>query len=224
MECARRGADVLLTYKTSMSMAENVADEVRSVGVLAEVRQLDIADPESIAGFVSGFGADEHIDAVVLNAGTWAGGRVGQIDDGEWWSVVETNLRGAYLLTKGLLEPIRRSISPSITIVSSVVGITGFPGDTAYASSKGALIVFAKSLAKEVVRDGIRVNVIAPGFVTTDLTAGLEGKARAQVLSEIPMARAGTPEEIAKGIGFLVFDGSYMTGSVLTIDGGWSSR
>ncbi len=222
IECARRGADVVLTYRSDREMAEQTAKEAEEFGVKVEIRQLDLSDTESLMAFSKSVDNGPQIDAVVLNAGVWAGGRVGTIDDDTWWEVVETNLRGTYRITKLLLGMLRRSEVPSITMVSSVVGIIGFPGDTAYSSAKGGIISFAKSLAKEVVRDGIRVNVIAPGHVATDLTAGLPERGRNRVMGEIPMARSATAEEIAKGIAFLVFDGTYMTGSTLTMDGGWS--
>jgi len=222
VECARRGADVILTYKSDRMMAEQAAREAEEFGVKVEIWQLDISDTESLRAFSEKIDNGPQIDAVVLNAGVWAGGRVGTIDDDTWWEVVETNLFGSYRITKLMLGMLRRSEVPSITMVSSVVGITGFPGDTAYSSAKGAMVSFAKSLAKEVVRDGIRVNVIAPGFVATDMTARLSEGVPDRVITEIPMARSGLPEEIAKGVAFLVFDGSYMTGTVLTMDGGWS--
>lgn len=220
-ELARRGADVVFTYKSDEESARETAKDASEFGTSITFAQLDVADRDSIDEFAR---ALDDIDAVVLNAGVWAGGRLGVMSEEEWWSVVDTNVRGTYATTRAVLPHIHAGPDASITVVASVVGVMGFPGDTAYASAKGALISFGKSLAKELVRDGIRVNVIAPGFVNTGMTSELSDQGRRKVMSEIPLGRAGTPEEIAKGVSFLVFDGTYMTGSILTIDGGWSAR
>lgn len=223
LECARRGADVVLTYRSDIENAEQSAAEARALGVQVDILRLDLRDSDSIESFGRSVALLDPIDALVLNAGIWAGGRVGVMSDDDWWDVVETNLQGAYSVTKVVLKHLRRSPAATITFVSSVVGIVGFPGDTAYASAKGGMISFARSLAKELVRERIRVNVLAPGFVETEMTAELSTEARRRVMGEIPLGRPGTGLEVAKGLAFLVFDGTYMTGSTLTIDGGWST-
>lgn len=221
LELARRGADVIFTYKSDEESARETAKEASDFGSSITFVQLDVADRRSVEEFSR---ALPDLDSVVLNAGVWAGGRLGVMPDEEWWDVVDTNLRGTYATTRAVLPHIQTGPAASITVVASVVGLMGFPGDTAYASAKGALVSFGKSLAKELVKDSIRVNVIAPGFVNTGMTSELSDAGRRKVMSEIPLGRAGTPEEIAKGVAFLVFDGTYMTGSILTIDGGWSTR
>jgi 3-oxoacyl-[acyl-carrier protein] reductase len=224
LACAERGADVLLTYRTDRADAEDAARCAESFGVDAEIWQLDMADSASISEFEVMLSTTSPIDAAVLNAGIWAGGRVGVIDDETWLRVVLVNLYGTYLIARAVLPTMRLRSAASITMISSVIGIRGFEGDTAYGAAKGGMITFAKALAKEVAPDGMRVNVIAPGFVETDMTSGVGERAWGRLVSEVPLGRPGLPEEIALGATFLIFDGTYVTGTVLTIDGGWSSR
>jgi 3-oxoacyl-[acyl-carrier protein] reductase len=223
LECAARGASVLLTYCSDVSKAEETARSAASFGVQADVCQLDMADPGSLRAFEHTLATTPTIDAAVLNGGIWAGGRVGVIDDDAWSRVVSVNLHGTYLIVRAVLPILRTQGAASITMISSVIGIRGFEGDTAYASAKGGIISFAKSLSKEVAQDGLRVNVIAPGFVETDMTSNVSERAWSRLMSEVPLGRAGLPEEIARSVAFLIFDGTYVTGTVLTVDGGWST-
>ena len=173
----------------------------------------------AVASCVSEFGG---LGGVVANAGVWAGGLLSRIDAAEWSRVVSTNLDGVAQVCRAALPHLARSGAGSITIVSSVVGVVGGAGDTAYASAKAGLIGFARSLAKEVARDGIRVNVLAPGFVQTDMTAEVPDKSSQRIRRDTLLGRAGTVEEIAAAAIFLGEDATFCTGSVLTVDGGWS--
>ena len=224
LECAARGADVLLTYRANIAQADETARSAKALGVQAQICQLDMADRVSLSAFEKMLSTTSPIDAAVLNAGIWQGGRVGVIDDDTWLRVVSVNLHGTYLVARALLPMMRVQNAASITMISSVIGIRGFEGDTAFAAAKGGMISFAKSLAKEVARDGMRVNVIAPGFVETDMTSVVNQRAWSRLVGEVPLGRPGTPQEIARGVAFLIFDGTYVTGTVLPIDGGWSSR
>jgi 3-oxoacyl-[acyl-carrier protein] reductase len=163
-----------------------------------------------------------RLDGLILNAGSWKGGRLTVMEPTEWWGVVELNLRGAADLVRAALPVLCESDDPSVVLVSSVVGVIGHAGDTAYASAKAAMIGFARSLAKETARDGVRVNVLAPGFVDTDMTAAVSDTARTQIAHASLLGRFGTVDEIARAAVFLSEDATYCTGSVLTIDGGWS--
>lgn len=129
---------------------------------------------------------------------------------------------GAAQLTRAALPALRQGTNASVTLVSSAVGIVGFAGDTAYASAKAAMTGFARSLAKEVGRDGIRVNVLAPGFVATDLTAGIPPASRDRITGDLVLRRLGTADEVARAAVFLAEDATYCTGTVLTVDGGWT--
>jgi len=163
-----------------------------------------------------------RLDGAILNAGQWTGGRLTDMDPTSWWAVVETNLRGTTALARAVLPHLARGYSPSIVFVSSVVGVIGHAGDTAYASAKAALIGFARSLAKEAAPDGVRVNVLAPGFVQTDMTDAVSPSARKGIEAATVLGRFGTVEEIAKAAVFLSEDATFCTGSVLIVDGGWS--
>ncbi|MEU6645636.1 SDR family oxidoreductase [Saccharomonospora sp. NPDC046836] len=163
-----------------------------------------------------------RLDALILNAGTWTGGRLSTLDPLAWWRIIELNLGGAAALVRAALPAMRGSDDPSIVVVSSVIGLIGHAGDTAYASAKAALIGFARSLAKETGRDRFRVNVLAPGFVDTDMTAQVPGRARDGIAQSTVLGRFGTVPEIARAAVFLSEDATYCTGSVLTADGGWS--
>lgn len=164
----------------------------------------------------------KRLDSLILNAGQWEGGRLSEMDAREWWRIIELNLGGVAALTRAALPSLLRSSDPSIVVVSSVVGVIGHAGDTAYASAKAAMIGFARSLAKETGRDGVRVNVLAPGFVDTDMTAQVPLTAREGIARSTLLRRLGTVEEIARAAVFLSEDATYCTGSVLSADGGWS--
>lgn len=163
-----------------------------------------------------------RLDSLVLNAGRWIGGKLDEIPDADWWGLVHANLGGASQLARAALPPLRRGTNPSVLLVSSVVGLIGHAGDTAYASAKAALVGLARSLAKEVARDGVRVNVLAPGFVETDMTAQVSDRARERLTREMLLRRFGTSREIADAAVFLSEDATYCTGTVLAVDGGWS--
>ncbi len=163
-----------------------------------------------------------RLDSLILNAGQWSGGRLNATKPDAWWSVIETNLRGTVALARAALPHLANGTSPSIVLVSSVVGVIGHPGDTAYASAKSAMVGFGRSLAKEVARDGIRVNILAPGFVATDMTDAVPASARRRIEQDTVLGRFGTVDEIAKAAVFLSEDATFCTGSVLTVDGGWA--
>jgi len=219
---ARRGLDVTLTYNSRPDLAETVKAEVEGLGVTAHVAQLDAAkdDPSDVVErVVSTFG---RLDSVVANAGIWRGGAIGQLSSDDWWDVVNTNLGGTYRLVKAVAPRVVAADRGSIVLVSSVVGITGFPGDTAYSSSKAALTGLGRSLAKELATSGTRVNVVAPGFIESDMTDAVPDRAREQMLRRTVMRRLGQGSEIAQAAVFLSEDATFTTGTVLTVDGGFT--
>ncbi len=221
-EIASRGADLVLTYSKSAKEIDLIANEIRAFGVEVSVHLLSMDEPKSVRNLADELINSGPLDALILNAGVWAGGRMEEIDEEEWWNVVQTNLRGTYLVTRALLPLLLKGSSSSITLVSSVVGIIGFKGDTAYAAAKAGLIGFGRSLAKELGSSQIRVNILAPGFVETHMTSAVSEQGRAKISKEIILGRTGTTQEIAKCISFMTFDATYMTGSVIVVDGGWS--
>lgn len=220
---AARGLNVSFTYHSRPDLAETVAREVAAYGVHALPVKSDAAaddEPvELVEKVVERFG---RLDSVVVNAGIWRGGPIGQLPSEEWWRVVNTNLGGAYRLAKAVTPVVSQSDSGSIIFVSSVVGITGFSGDTAYSSSKAALTGLGRSLAKELARSGTRVNMLAPGFVDSDMTAAIADRAREMIFRRTLLRRFGEGAEIAKAAVFLSEDATFTTGSVLTVDGGFT--
>jgi 3-oxoacyl-[acyl-carrier protein] reductase len=223
LELGRRGVDVAITYRTGVEEAKTLVDRLRSEhGVTAAAVQMDQADPDSIKGAaVEAREALGRIDHLVANAGIWRGGTLAQLADDDWWEVVETNLGGTRTVVRTTL-PALGERGGSIVLVSSAVGLVGFPGDTAYASAKAALVGFGRSLAKEVAAKGILVNVLAPGFVVTDMTAAVSEHSREQIEKLTTLRRFGRPEEIARAAVFLALDAGYCTGVVLPVDGGWT--
>jgi len=162
------------------------------------------------------------LDSVVLNAGWWRGGTVSTLDPETWWRVVETNLRSTHGIARASLPHLEDSPAGSLLLVSSAVAVVGFAGDTAYGSAKAALVGFARSLAKEVGRTGVRVNVLAPGFVSTDMTAEIPDTSRDKILQRTVLRRFATADEMAASVVFLSEDATFATGAVLSCDGGWT--
>lgn len=221
-ELSARGLSVVFTYRGAEQAAKELVAECDGVVGSVQARQYDLLDSDP-AGLVAGI-IESHgrLDSVVLNAGYWDGGRLVDMDSTAWWDVVEANLRGCARLSKAAVPAILESDNGSLVLVSSAVGIIGFAGDTAYASAKAAMIGFARSLAKEVGGKGMRVNVLAPGFISTDMTAAIPDGSRDRIVGDGVLRRMGTAAEMGKAIAFLSEDATYCTGSVLCADGGWT--
>ncbi len=221
---AARGLEVGFTYRTRGDLAEEVGESAAAVGpgtpLMMEFDQATDDPHDLVRAVLDRWG---RLDSVVLNAGIWRGGRITDMDVDDWWHVVEVNLGGVYRAARAVVPALAASANGSITLISSVVGLTGFPGDTAYASSKAALVGFAKSLARELARDGTRVNVLAPGFVESDATAAVSEANRDRLLRRCILRREGLAGEVAKGVLFLSEDATYTTGAVLAVDGGYSA-
>jgi len=215
-----RDGRVAATYRSGPAQVEALAAEhpgrVLPVG-------FDMAEPATAADAVElvrrRWG---RLDSLVLNAGVWHGGRLPTMDPELWWEVISTNLGGTAALVRAATGLLTGGTAPSIVLVGSVVGEVGFAGDTAYAASKAALVGFARSLAKELAPDGVRVNVLAPGFVETDMTSAVPDRSRDRIAAATLLGRFGTVDEIARAAVFLADDATFCTGSVLTADGGWS--
>jgi 3-oxoacyl-[acyl-carrier protein] reductase len=217
---AKRGLRVASTYR---SHPDGVAELTAEYGDAILPVPYDLGDNTSaedvVATVLDRWG---RLDTLVVNAATWRGGRLGEIAQTDWQHAVESNVAGMAQLCAAALPALRDGENPSILLMSSVVGIIGFPGDTAYATVKASMIGFARSLAKELGRDGVRVNVLAPGFVETEMTSGVSEQGRAKITQGLVLRRFGTPEEIAAAAVFLTEDATYCTGTVLTTDGGLS--
>jgi 3-oxoacyl-[acyl-carrier protein] reductase len=185
-----------------------------AVALAADVASLEAAD-ELFAGAESHFGVP--VLALVNNAGIAADDLISLLGDEEWQRVIDTNLSGAFRLTRRALKPMLRARFGRIVNISSVVGLRANPGQANYAAAKAGLIAMTKTVTVEVARRGITANAVAPGWIDTDMTAGVESA----LLSHVPARRAGTPEEVAACVSFLVSEAAgYVNGAVLAVDGG----
>jgi 3-oxoacyl-[acyl-carrier protein] reductase len=161
------------------------------------------------------------VEVLVANAGVTADKLLLQMTDDDFMSVVDTNLVGAYRVTRRAVPRMIRARFGRIILISSVVGLTGSAGQVNYAASKSGMIGLARSLAREIGRRGVTVNVVAPGFVETDMTAVLPDSRRAEILSQVPLGRMGRADEVAATVRFLASDDAgYVTGAVIPVDGG----
>jgi len=218
---ARQGARVVLAARNRDLLAE-VAAEIAAAGGEAHAMSLDLADHDSIPGAVRGlpseFGA---VDILVNNAGITADNLLARMTLKQWESVLDVNLTGAFVLTKALVRGMMRRRHGRIVSVSSVAGVVGNAGQANYAASKAGLIGFSKSLARELLSRNITVNVVAPGFIETDMTAALPKGAGKRFLEQHGLVRLGTVDDIAPAVLFLASDeASYVTGEVLSVSGG----
>lgn len=215
-----RGCRVGCTYLTNREAVEQLAgpDSEQVLPVHYDLRDESTAR-SAVEAVVERWG---RLDSLVLNAGQAFGGRLAESDPDQWWDEVDANLRGTVSLARAALPHLVLGESASIVLVSSVVGLIGYQGNTAYAAAKAAMVGFARSLAKETARDGVRVNVLAPGFVSTDMTDEVSPRVRERIEQTTVLRRFGTVEEIAKAAVFLSEDATFCTGSVLVVDGGWA--
>ncbi len=183
---------------------------------------LNVAEPESIDALLkhiqSTFG---DVTVLINNAGITRDGLLMRMKDDDWFELMQTNLTAIYRLSKALLRPMMKQRFGRIINIGSVVGSMGNPGQTNYCAAKAGVIGFSKALAKEVANRGITVNVVAPGFIATDMTDALNDAQRESILSQIPAARLGAAEDIANAVAFLASDNAgYITGSTLHVNGG----
>lgn len=219
---AAQGAHVAFTYRSSVEKAEALEAALKGQGVEAKGYQTDAADFEGIqktlGEILEKFG---RLDVVVNNAGITQDNLLLRMSEEQWNNVIQTNLNSVFYTTKALLRPMLKQRSGSFINISSVVGLTGNAGQANYAASKAGMVGFTKSIAKEIGSRGIRANVVAPGFIATEMTAELPEKELSTWLQGIPLKRAGEPEDVANLCIFLASDmSSYITGQVFNVDGG----
>ena len=202
--------------------APSVVPSPVSPFVAPMVQPLDMGDEASIKAAVKAILASApSVDVLVNNAGITRDGLLMRMKRSDWDEVLSTNLTGTFLLTQALISPMVRGRWGRIINITSVVGQTGQAGQANYAASKAALIGFTKSLARELASRAITVNAVAPGYIETAMTAVLDEKQRSAMLSHVPLARAGTGEEVAHAVAFLASPGAgYITGHVLDVNGG----
>ncbi|MEA2296833.1 MAG: 3-oxoacyl-[acyl-carrier protein] reductase [Solirubrobacteraceae bacterium] len=218
------GWAVAVGYRSGADEAGAVVHDIESAGGRAVAIQGDVADPEAADTLFSA--AEEALGGPVLvlvnNAGVTADNLSPALSDDDWDTVVNTNLSGAFRLTRRALRPMLRARYGRIVNVASVVGQRANPGQANYAAAKAGLVGMTKTVAAEVARRGVTVNAVAPGFIATEMTSGLGDDN--DLLSHVPARRAGTPEEVAACVRFLASEeAGYVTGSTLTVDGGLSA-
>jgi 3-oxoacyl-[acyl-carrier protein] reductase len=218
---AAEGADVVCVSRTADNAAK-VAHEVRGLGRQAWEYAVDVADPAAVLATADTIlTAASRVDILVNNAGVTRDGLLMRMSEQDWDAVLDTNLRGAFAFTKAFARAFIRQRSGRIINISSVIGLIGNAGQCNYAASKAGLIGFTKSVARELASRGITVNALAPGFIETDMTAGLGAELKAKLLERIPLGCLGQPEDIAHAALFLASPAArYITGQVLAVDGG----
>ncbi len=226
LRLARDGANVAISYRSNDASAGEAAEEVRAIGAQCEVFKGDVASPEDVAALFEGVGeAFGRIDILVNNAGLTRDNLMMRMKEQEFDDVISTNLKGTYLCTRAALRPMIRARWGRIVNISSVVGLVGNPGQANYAASKAGIIGFTKSVAREVAQRGITANVVAPGYVETELTGNLPEKVKGQIRDQVPAGRFGEAEEVAEVVAFLAGDGAaYVTGQTLAVDGGMTMQ
>lgn len=218
---AHAGAKIAVLSRTEAN-AQETAQAIQQAGGSALPLALDVADPNSAENATEAVLQQwGRLDILVNNAGITRDTLLLRMKDEDWDAVLQVNLKGAFLFTRSALKPMMKQRWGRIVNITSVVGLTGNPGQANYSAAKAGLIAFTKSVALEMGSRNITCNAIAPGFIETDMTESLAEQVRAYALQKIPLARLGTPEEVAHGVLFLCSElASYITGQVLLIDGG----
>lgn len=222
LELARQGANVAVNYAGNAQAAEETAAACRELGVQAVTIRANVADAAACEAMVkeviSSFGS---LHILVNNAGITRDNLAMRMSEEDFDAVLDANLKGAFLCMKAACRPMMKQRFGRIICLSSIVGLRGNAGQANYAASKAGLIGMSKSFAKELAARGITVNLVAPGFIETDMTAVLPEKVREGLLSSIPMGKLGQPEDVARAAVFFAQpEAGYITGQVLCVDGG----
>jgi 3-oxoacyl-[acyl-carrier protein] reductase len=222
LELAREGASVGVNYAGSEAKALEVVEEIKAIGRDAFAIQADVSNSESVTNMVKEaierFG---KLDILVNNAGITKDNLLMRMKESEWDDVININLKGVFLCTKAVTRQMMKQRSGRIINISSIVGVSGNPGQANYVAAKSGVIGLTKTSAKELSSRGITVNAVAPGFITTDMTDKLNEEVKTEMLKQIPLARFGEPKDIARTVVFLASeDSAYMTGQTLHVDGG----
>jgi len=221
LKFAAEGADVVCVSRTQEN-SEKVATEIRALGRKAWAHAVDVADAAAVNDAADKILTEAgKVDILVNNAGVTRDGLLMRMSDADWDTVLDTNLKGAFLVTKAFVRAMMKARTGRIINISSVIGLIGNAGQCNYAASKAGLIGFTQSAARELASRGITVNAIAPGFIETDMTAELKPEMREALLKQIPLACLGNAEDIAGAALYLASPAArYVTGQVLTVDGG----
>lgn len=214
------GFDAAFCYHADSEAAAQVEQEAEKLGGRAVGRRVDVTDPAAVRAWVAEVERDlGAIHVVVTSAGIVRDGPLVMMRDDDWQQVLDTNLTGTYHVCRAAVFAMLKRRTGCVVTISSVAGVSGNASQTNYSAAKAGIIGFSAALAKEVGRYGIRVNVVAPGFIETDMLAGLPDKALAKALEAVRLGRVGTVEDVAGAVAYLVGAG-YVTGTTLRVDGG----
>ncbi|MCT8139793.1 3-oxoacyl-[acyl-carrier-protein] reductase [Anaerobacillus sp. CMMVII] len=222
IELARQGVNVAVNFAGNASKAEEVVAEIKELGVEAFAIKADVANSEEVTAMVKAtidaFGA---LDILINNAGITRDGLIMRMKEEDWDAVINTNLKGVFNCSKAVTRQMMKQRYGRIVNISSVVGVLGNAGQANYVAAKAGVIGLTKTLARELANRNITVNAVAPGFIETDMTDELSAEIKEELMKQIPLAKLGKAEDIARVVRFLVSeDGNYMTGQTLHVDGG----
>ena len=221
LELAQRGGTVAINYRTSLSNAEELCNQIRDAGGECDLFQNDISDRLQARSLVRDvLDRYRHVDILVNNAGITRDRSIRKMTDEDWAEVIETNLNSVFYCTSAVLPGMIKQEYGRIVNIASFSGQAGNFGQANYAASKGGIIAMTKVLALELAKYNITANVIAPGFTETDMLAAVPPEIQENIKARIPMRRFGLPEETAKAVAFLVCDGDYITGQQINVNGG----
>src|SRR6185295_2258660 len=221
LKFAAEGADVVCVSRT-IENSEKVAGEIRALGRKAWAHAVDVADGAAVvAASEKILQETSRVDILINNAGVTRDGLLMRMSEADWDTVLDTNLKGAFLFTKAFTRAFLKQSSGRIINVASIIGLIGNAGQVNYAASKAGLIGFTQSVARELASRHITANALAPGFVETDMTSALGEEMKKELLKKIPLNCLGQPDDIANAALFLASPAArYITGQVLTVDGG----
>ncbi|KTD09461.1 3-oxoacyl-ACP reductase FabG [Legionella jamestowniensis] len=221
LNLAKKGAYVIGTA-TSTAGAESITKEFAEEGLSGEGRVLNVTSKEDIDNLMSTLSDEEKLPSILVNnAGITCDNLLLRMDDDEWEKVIDTNLSAIFRLSKACLKPMFRARWGRIISIGSVVGASGNSGQANYTAAKAGVVGFSKSLAQEIASRNITVNVVAPGFIDTDMTSALPDIVKDEMLKRIPMKRLGRAEDVAETVAFLASDSAnYITGETIHVNGG----
>ncbi len=222
LQLAKSGFDIAVNYVRDVEGAYETKKMVETLGRRAEVFQCDVSsykDTEKLIDLIEkNMGP---IEVLVCNAGVTRDSLFVRMTEEEWDLVIDTNLKGVFNVTKWVTRPMARRKKGRIISISSVVAFTGNPGQANYAASKAGVVGLTRTLSKELARYTITANVVAPGYISSDMTDGLPQEIKEKLVGQVPLGRPGTPEDVAHAVAFLASDeAAYITGQVLFVDGG----
>ncbi|QSQ09848.1 3-oxoacyl-[acyl-carrier-protein] reductase FabG [Koleobacter methoxysyntrophicus] len=222
LELAENGANVVINYSKDSKGAQEVAEYIRNKGIDCLTIKANVSLASEVENMVETI-IEKYgrIDILVNNAGITRDSLLARMKEKDWDDVIDINLKGVYNCTKSVVKVMMKQRWGRVVNISSVVGITGNPGQTNYSAAKAGIIGFTKSCARELASRGITVNAVAPGFIRTDMTDKLRNEIKKELESKIPVGRLGKPEDVAHTVLFLVSSkADYITGQVINVDGG----